>query len=1106
MPHFRLLSRPLGASAPRANFALSIASLLIAASALQAQDLSTSLDASLKQQEIAALADQVRKQGNPRRGALLFFTSAASCSKCHAAGENQTPGQTLGPDLAALGSEATVEHLIESILYPSRKIRTGYATVSVQISGGKLVTGLQVADDPDALTLRDAAHPQETMVIDRSDVEQFAVSKTSMMPDGIVGSLQSERQFFDLVGYVAEIARGGPQRAAQLKPGVNALATADDSKNLDHAGILRALGANDLAAGRTIYLGHCKNCHGINGTSPSMPMARAFSLQKLKFGADPYQMFLTLSRGNGLMAPMSHLSPKERYQVVHYVREVLMKPSNPEYLPIDDAYLEQLPQGTGTGEFRISGDRDYGPVLASQLGQEVNRALSFRLPHQVTVCYDLHRMRLGGVWQGGFLDLSETHHYRQRGEKVPQPLGVEIPGLANWKWRLGGSFEIPEHAKPPRGPVRKDWLQYHGHYLYAEQAILSYAIHGREILEMIHANATGELQTVEHTLRIDSGDADLQLCVGKMGAAGSRAGLVRWGETETSQRQGNVGDSIAMVANTTGDGDDHIAAAAIGDVDGLTWRIDDANRIVLTIPASVAPRVVQIVRSHGVGAEHLQQLAAHVAAARDNLPLTDPLDMTRGGPSRWPEELAAAGKLGSSVGGYALDTIALPFDNPWNAWPRTSALDFLSDGRAVVATHGGDVYIVSGLDGQLGGVTWRRFAAGLFEPFGVRVAGDQIYVTCRDGIVRLHDYDDNGEADFVESFWTDDDLSSVFHAFNFDLQTDSAGNFYFAKAGGHTDHGRPGTIMRIPPAGGEAEVVAWGLRTPNGMGKLRGDRFTVSDNQGPWIPAGKISLIRNNTFLGFMPINQQQQRWLRERSGGALPDTFEEPILWLPQDLDNSCGGQLWVDDPRWGPLSGRLIHSSYGKGWLYYLSLQEVAGQTQGSIVRLPHQWDAGVMRLRVNPRDGQVYGVGLSGWQGPPGGMDGCLQRLRYTGEPTRIVEKVRVTSSGIELALNFSVDPKTAGSTSAYTAEMWNYLWSEKYGSDQFSVMEPGKKGRDSLPVQSVDLTRDLRTIRLEVPELTVCDQLLLKLRFKDATDVDFAEKVYLTVHAVPDPENN
>ena len=48
---------------------------------LPAQALSQQLDARLKGQAVAALADQVRQQGDPQRGAVVFFTSAAACRK-----------------------------------------------------------------------------------------------------------------------------------------------------------------------------------------------------------------------------------------------------------------------------------------------------------------------------------------------------------------------------------------------------------------------------------------------------------------------------------------------------------------------------------------------------------------------------------------------------------------------------------------------------------------------------------------------------------------------------------------------------------------------------------------------------------------------------------------------------------------------------------------------------------------------------------------------------------------------------------------------------------------------------------------------------------------
>ncbi len=1248
-----------------------------------------------EEQRVQAIAAQARLRGDARRGALLFYRSAAACAKCHPSGEGESP---LGPNLTNLGPEVTDEHLVLSILDPSRSIRQGFETVTVLTTDGQVRSGLKVSETEEKLILRDAANPTEPITLARAEIEDQRTSPRSLMPEGLADSFREERDLYDLIRYVSEVVSGGPQRAAQLKPSTDELLIVDDTENLDHSGILRSLSGDDLAAGQQIYMSDCKQCHGADGQEPTLPIARAFGTQPLKYGADPFQMLKTLTRGAGLMTAMQHLSPRERYQVIHYIRERLMKPGNKAYRPVDDAYLNSLPKGTSDGEPEVDlSPRDYGPVLASQIGSQVNHALTFHMRDGVTFSYDVHRMR-GTAWEGGFLDLSQTHHYRQRGEQMPQIAGDLLPGLSEWGWFYTSDYKIADDVKPPRGPVRGDWLQFFGHYLHRDQAILSYGIHGRKILEMVQAERVGERPLIRHTLRVEAGTQPLELCVGRLEpTTGSMIGFEADGAVVTNATQAPALNRIALVTGkapsqpndrptmanrarhivegagarkldlgtpghstvvhfrTTGSGTlvastpqhgrwkpngktlfirgnrvvfdigwvgaisgtsnvadgkwhtaalivseaktrlyvdgkleaeeekfrrdaegDHVlkigatasdfggdfdgeidsvriyaqllsaeqlkeissdrsespslnaplfdwkptadkptkansapdsdalsslpicAAGVTGDVDEMQWKVDDEGRIRLIIPASDRARLFEVLVSSSTSgaATALWKLVRDAGSVS----LTDPMQLTMGGPRRWPQVIELHGELGGSINGYALDTIPLPVENPWNAWLRTTALDFLSDGRAVVTTHGGDVYLVSGLNDQLEQVTWSRYAAGLFEPFGVRVIDDVIYVTCRDGLKRLHDFNRDGEADFVEAFWSDDDVSSMFHAYNFDLQTDSQGYFYFAKAGQYTQHHRPGTIMRIPPSGGTAEVVAWGLRTPNGMGKMADDRFTVSDNQGPWMPAGKISLIKQNAFLGNMPINDEQTRWLKERHGGKLPDAFEQPLVWTPQELDNSCGGQVWVDDPRFGPLSGHLIHSSFGKGWLYSMSVQEVAGVAQASIVALPHQWEAGVMRLRTNPADGQLYGTGLSGWQGPTGGRDGCLQRLRYTGQPAQLIDRVQVISGGLELQFTFDIDPATAGQAAAWNVEMWNYLWSERYGSDQYSVLRPKRQGRDSLVVSDVDVV-DPRTVRLRIPQLQACSQLSLQMNFLDSAGKRYIEHLYSTINVMP-----
>jgi len=1019
------------------------------------------------------IAAQARMRGDPARGSVIFHTSAAGCIKCHSDGSSPSP---LGPKLTDIPREVKDAYLIEAVLQPARTISKGYETVAVVTSDGRVRTGMIASQNNQQVVLRELSDLLKPTVIPRAAIDEIEQLPTSMMPAGLVSSLQSEREFFDLMRYLFEVVRGGPERAAALRPSPADLVINDDSVGLDHAGILRRLGDRDRAAGKQIYLGHCKNCHGIAGNEPTLPLARAFGREALKNGADPYRMLLTLTKGYGLMAPVQHLSPKERYQVIHYIREALMKPSNPAYTPIDEKYLAGLPPGTSNGEQMAGKPRDFGPALGSQIGSRVNNALTIRLNADTTAAYDLHRMRLVGVWEDGFLDLSKTQHYRQRGEGMPEITGTLLPGLDGWQWALHGSFDLPADAKPPRGPTREDLLHYKGYSLHGTDIILRYAIEGRAILESPSVRPTPHGDIIEHTLHIGPGTNPLTLCVAQLANPTESSGIYASVAATTKLARAPATGQTAVVTAVAAKAAAAVAANANGDISGCGWEVRPDGRMVFTIPATAGTRKIRLAVLSSVQPEVTTCLQAMHAASAP--PVPDLSTRLRGGPRRWPETITLSGRLGAAINGYALDTIPVPFANPWNAWLRTSALDFFPDGRAVVTTHGGDVYLVSGIDENLKTVAWQRFAAGLFEPFGVRVVDGQIYVTCRDGIKRLHDENGDGEADFVESFWSDDDVSCMFHAYNFDLQTDEAGNFYFAKAGQYTQHHRPGTIMKIPPEGGRAEVVAWGLRTPNGMGRLADGRFTVSDNQGPWMPAGKISAVKPGGFYGNMPINAEQDRWLRAHHDGKLPNAFDQPFIWMPQELDNSCGGQVWVDDPRFGPLSGRLLHASFGKGWLYYLLLDDVADQTQAAIVALPHQWDAGVMRLRVNPGDGQVYGVGLSGWQGPAGGKDGCFQRLRWTGKDCRLIDHVQATPNGLRLRLSFPLHPSAATNPASWQAEMWNYRWSKKYGSDQYSVLRPGEQGRDKLSITEAALINS-QTVQLTIPNLRVCDQLLLKI---------------------------
>lgn len=1072
--------------------------------------------------------------------------------------------------------------------------------------------------------------------------------------------------------------------------------------DVDHATLIGAWDDAALERGKQFYNTVCFACHGIDGKKVTVEGARAFAVDPLARGTDPYSLFKVITFGYATMPQQQWMTPEQRYDVVHYIREAFLKTSNPsQYRKVDAAYLDSLPKSVapnpGAKPEPGKKEKDFGPVLCTNLDRDFGAVLSHRLPGGVTVSYDIHRMNLAGVWTGGFLDLENTRFHRQRGEEPAQIDGTPVPGLQTWKWAYDGSFE---HDLPPRAPAPEKFMRYFGHYLHGDRAVMSYSIADTRILELPEAEQLDERPLFRHTLALEPGQKALQLCVaeldevtgpafilpagGMQGVGDSQGGdakgtvavltansvpesvslnwkgfaatpeetldglvmgeepfcvavrfrtdaggtLVsnadpkgKWGrdgkslyidgggrliydigwlgamKTKRRVNDGKWHRVVLGVENGTArlyvDGlleaerkdfarphvkgavfkigstaknfggnwkgeiewvrffdrdlpeservslakddapskpepsfewptgektpedvparDDlafHVAAAVLGETDGLSWEIAEGRRLVLHMAPSAKRRTFQILRRSGTDKASLAKFGKLAWSAREDL-LPDPRALTTGGANRFPQPLTVSGSLGKPINGYALDTIPIPFDNPYNAWLRTSALGFFDDGRCAVGTYTGDIWIVSGIDQGLEHVTWQRFASGMYEPFGVLVIDGLVYVTCRDGIKRLHDLNNDGYADYHETFFADPDVSTFFHAFCFDLQRDGKGNLYYAKSGQYTSFKEAGAVLRVAPDGRSFDYFATGFRTPNGMGMMPNDLPLCSDNEGNWMPASKISLCRKGGFYGYVQTHSAGDRWAPD--GGKIdhrkvvrPEKYDQPILWLPVSEDNSSGSQLWVDDARFGPLSGkrgRLMHSSFGKGWLYYLMLQEVDGVMQSACVTLPHQWEAGVQRLRTNPVDGQLYGVGLSGWQGPRGGKDGCLQRLRYAGGECRIVEDIRATANGVAIRFNFELDPAAAADPGNYNLEMWNYEWHPQYGSPFFSVREPGKRGADKLVVSKVRVDADGKGIVLDVPDLVPCDQLHVKLRVKGGDGEQFDAKFYQTIHRMP-----
>ncbi|OJW23893.1 MAG: heme-binding domain-containing protein [Planctomycetales bacterium 71-10] len=445
-------------------------------------------------------------------------------------------------------------------------------------------------------------------------------------------------------------------------------------------------------------------------------------------------------------------------------------------------------------------------------------------------------------------------------------------------------------------------------------------------------------------------------------------------------------------------------------------------------------------------------------------------DLVRGGPSQWPQTLVTHGKR-SETRPFAIDVIEPPTDNPWKSLMFFGGLDFLADGTAIVATMEGDVWRVSGLDDSLANVSWRRFASGLHQPQGVVVADGAIYVLGRDQITELKDLDGDGEADFYRCVNNAYTTSPAGHDFICGLQRDAAGNFYTAS-------GAQG-IIRVPPDGGPPTVLATGFRNPDGVGLTRSGILSAPQSEGEWVPTSQVCDVTPGGHYGYTG-----------PKGDKLPDL---PLVYLPRGIDNSSSEQVEVTSDRWGPFQGNRIHLSFGAAGAFLLLRDVVDGQAQGAVWPIPGDYLSGIHRGRFNPVDGQLYVVGQSGW-GTYSTLDGCFQRLRYTGDPIQAPRSIRVVENGVVLGFNLPIDPSAAAKTGACFAQAWNYRYSGGYGSLEYSTKHPGTVGHDVLPIRGVHVVGDGRTLFLEIPDVQPVDTLHLRLDLGDG----WPQELFATVH--------
>lgn len=686
------------------------------------------------------------------------------------------------------------------------------------------------------------------------------------------------------------------------------------------------------------------------------------------------------------------------------------------------------------------------------------RGLILNLGNDCWACFDTDLLRVSAIWSGDHVTAVSmaAGSYHNAGDKAPEGQG-KLPGIngTTWianglypGWQTGTKVSLEDPRTPSsdvkelgRGPIDPKLGQFKAVRLVEDGVILEYTVLGVPVQERLQSRKDGENLSVARSFQFASVPQNLWLVLGQRPAADDR--------------------KLAVVMASSGKG----VAELISQADGL--------QTVKVTPSS-QPVMLQVALS----------LAATVRTGEMKF-------TAKPAPPRWPQTVTTKAIASTSSEAYVLDDIAIPDNNPWKRNVRFADLAFFADGRAAFVTFDGDVWIASGLNGDMNGVQWKRFASGLHEPMGIAIRQNEIFVHDRNGLWRLRDTDNNGEADVHELFCNLFAQTAETREFAAGLRAAPDGSFVISKGGqqGSTIGKLNGTVLRIAPDGKSFATLGWGFREPFIGVHPKTGLVTVSDQQGNYVPSTPLYIIKGNEYHGFLSNLLPKEKY---------PAPIADPLTWIPHPVNSSAVGQVWLSDAKMGGLSDALIHIGYNRPEIFLVRLNERSQRTQAAVVSLTKDFAYAPLNGAVNPLDGQLYLTGFQIWGTTAKRISG-ISRVRFTGAANPWPREIAPMDKGVLIRFDVPLEPQQATNLANYSLERWNYQRTANYGSPHFKL--DGTKGTEQLAPSSVYLAKDGKSVFLGVPDMKRVMQMRVgwNIALKDGKKI--ASNAYFTPYEFP-----
>lgn len=407
---------------------------------------------------------------------------------------------------------------------------------------------------------------------------------------------------------------------------------------------------------------------------------------------------------------------------------------------------------------------------------------------------------------------------------------------------------------------------------------------------------------------------------------------------------------------------------------------------------------------------------------------------------------------------------------------EVGGLALLPDGRPMVSTRRGDIWIVDGAyDSPAFKARYTRFASGLHEPLGLAVRVENgvtaVYCVQRGELTRMVDANHDDAADSYEAFSDAWGVSGNYHEFAFGPKFDRDGNAWvtlnvgFCAALGKSIVPYRGWAIRVSPDG---RATPWcdGLRSPNGIGEFSDGAMFYLDNQGDYVGTNRMSQLVQGAFMG----HPAGLRWREGWSEGQTRPPVQPATIWFPYRKMGQSAADFLLLSPEtpasapFGVFAGQVFVGDQTDCLVNRCCIEKVRGKDgaelyQGACIPFRRALQCGVNRLLWG-KDGSMF-VGQTdrGW-GSIGRARFGLERIDWTGKTPLEIKEMRAKPDGFELTFTGDIDQASGANAASYTMSSYTYEYHEPYGSEEMETR--------TLAVREARVV-DARTVRLTIEGL-------------------------------------